>query len=194
MRRNLKRLYQRRNFRSNSTHLLRCRVGPLANNRHFITSYSGYSNTLQTEWKWRALSIQARPRTEIIAFFSSSSHSDDPDIFRGPGGLTGRQIFEAVQRSVHRDEAFQRNDNDSNSNGDSGFSRRNRSNNRTTFHRGENTSVAGPNEESMMLMSVRDIKDIAADNSIEITDCYDKEALVSRIVSFFRSHSPVADK
>ena len=162
----------------------------MANNHHFITSYSGYSNTFQTEWEWRALSIQARPRTEIIAFFSSSSHSDDPDIFRGPGGLTGRQIFEAVQRSVHRDEEFKRNDNDSNS----GFSRHNRSNNRTTSRRGENTSVAGPNEEILILMSVRDLKDIAAENSIEITDCYDKEALVSRIVSFFRSHSPVADK
>ena len=32
-----------------------------------------------------------------------TSGSDDPDVFRGPGGLTGRELFELTQRAAARD-------------------------------------------------------------------------------------------
>jgi len=40
------------------------------------------------------------------SFGSNSSSSEDPDEFRGPGGLTARQIFQKVQNSADRDAKY----------------------------------------------------------------------------------------
>ena len=50
----------------------------------------------------RAFWFRCRSRPSLLA--SVRPFRDDPDTFKGPGGLTGRQIFAAVQDSVRRDQ------------------------------------------------------------------------------------------
>ena len=96
---------------------------------------------------------------EVRSFGSNSSSSEDPDEFRGPGGLTARQIFQKVQDSADRDAKYAKNMID---------------------ELKEEYSVR-TKRKNPMDMSVKELKQVLEDHSVDHSDYFEKSDLVQLV-------------
>ena len=95
------------------------------------------------------------------SFGSNSSSSEDPDEFRGPGGLTARQIFQKVQDSADRDAKYAKNMIDE--------------------LEEEYEYSARIKRQNPMDMSVKELKQVLEANSVDHSDYFDKSDLVQLV-------------
>jgi len=99
----------------------------------------------------------------------SSSEGEDPDKFKGPGGLSGRQIFQAVQESVEKD---------SHQYGEDYAEPINR-------HQSEGAQQDGFVQKPVKIepekMSIKDLRELLMKHSIDYSDCFEKHDLVERV-------------
>ena len=93
------------------------------------------------------------------SFGSNSSSSEDPDEFRGPGGLTARQIFQKVQDSADQDAKYAKNIIDE-------------------LEEEYSARVKRPNPTDM---SVKELKQVLEDNSVDHNDYFEKSDLVQLV-------------
>ena len=107
--------------------------------------------------------------------FGSSSSSEDPDEFRGPGGLTARQIFQKVQDSADRDALYAKKMVDELEEEYSAFA-------------AANNDVETMQQDPMD-MSVRQLKQVLEANSIDHSDYYEKSDLVQLVRDIMDSSS-----
>ena len=93
------------------------------------------------------------------SFGSNSSSSEDPDEFRGPGGLTARQIFQKVQDSADQDAKYAKN----------------------IIDELEEEYSARIAKQNPMDMSVKELKEVLEDNSVDHSDYFEKSDLVQLV-------------
>lgn len=79
-----------------------------------------------------------------------SNASDDPDIYRGPGGLTARQIFEKIQQGKEKD-------------------------NLKTPENNPGDDIPNVND-----LSIRELQEALQQKGIDYSDCIEKVELVER--------------
>ena len=105
----------------------------------------------------------------------STSNGDDPDSFKGPGGLSARQIFEAVQHSVEKD-TYQY--------GDEYGESINPSPPHNQYQRKETQQdafVKKPVGIEPETMNVKELRELLTKHSIDYSDCFEKNDLVERV-------------
>mmetsp|Transcript_6563 Transcript_6563/g.8871 ORF Transcript_6563/g.8871 Transcript_6563/m.8871 type:complete len:143 (-) Transcript_6563:213-641(-) len=105
-----------------------------------------------------------------------STNNEDPDKYRGPGGLTARQIFQAVQESNKRD-ADAAADLFASAEALSGQKKSENSAAGTkNFHK-MNTF----DDNRLEKMSAKDLCALLKEHSIDYHDCLEKRDLISRV-------------
>lgn len=116
-------------------------------------------------WPGRTTTIVADAANNSRCFSGSSfrdnSDYDDPDQFRGPGGLTGRQLFEKVQESVKMDAKY--------------------------YYADDNTTEdAAMNPSKMSVKELRKVLDI---HCVDHSDCLEKSELIQRVEKLQRKYN-----
>ena len=110
-----------------------------------------------------------RSRFRYFSRCSSSSSRDgsgeDPDEYRGPGGLTATEIFKKVQESAGRDKAYSESIMDDL---------------QREFHAAEETKEREEMRNSPDNMSVRELREALDAHSVDHSDCFEKSDLIQR--------------
>ena len=112
-------------------------------------------------WRTCACPLGSSCRKVRRSFGSNSSSSEDPDEFRGPGGLTARQIFQKVQDSADQDAKYAKNIIDE--------------------LEEEYEYSARIAKQNPMDMSVKELKQVLEDNSVDHSDYFEKSDLVQLV-------------
>lgn len=122
---------------------------------------------------WQRWPSSSNVHSRKARSFGSGSSSEDPDEFRGPGGLTARQIFQKVQDSADRDALYAKKMVDE-------------------LEEEYSASAATSNDvettqRDPMDMSVRQLKQVLDAKAIDHSDYYEKSDLVQLVRDIMNS-------
>lgn len=127
--------------------------------------------------------------------FGTSKEEEDPDHFVGPGGLTARQIYQAVQDSLQRDEAAYdrmqpRTAAAARENKQSDVKQKKEmpndsasSDSHASGQRKEKPISASSLSKEPQNMNVKELKNLLSEHYIDYQDCLEKQELVDRVQS-----------
>ena len=102
--------------------------------------------------------------------------SDDPDQYKGPGGLTAREIFQRVQAAETADRQFYKEKFQDQSAASLHEKQRPRPTEAERVKRGASANPASQGQ----YLSVKELKERLTELGVPHHDCLDKEALVER--------------
>ena len=105
------------------------------------------------------------PPLPQLRYFSVGGSREDPDEYRGPGGLTATEIFKKVQESAGKDKEYSESILDS-------------------LHKeldaAEEARKRNEIRKSPSNMSVKELREILDTHSVDHSDCFEKSDLIQR--------------
>ena len=126
-----------------------------------------------------------------LRWASSTNHnndSDDPDVFRGPGGMTGRELFEKVQETVRLDKKYGIKNHpppsDDKRTKDSASNKSNQSESSKKHSTNSSKSSTVPVITISTLpetMTIKELRSVLEEHSIDYSDCFEKQDLIERV-------------
>mmetsp|Transcript_37039 Transcript_37039/g.80628 ORF Transcript_37039/g.80628 Transcript_37039/m.80628 type:complete len:141 (-) Transcript_37039:201-623(-) len=106
-----------------------------------------------------------RNKKEGPRCFSVGGSWEDPDEYRGPGGLTATEIFKKVQESAGKDKEYSESILD---------------NLHKEFDAAEEARKRNEIRKSPSNMSVKELREVLDTHSVDHSDCFEKSDLIQR--------------